>query len=341
MKKLFICLLFTTFNFFVIAQKINYSLYPIEILPDKAYLYENYNKYLDEDYIITFSINYPEDRLSETVPFWIEKKKTFVDSGYLYDEYEDKTCYYILEGKGFYASIKNRNDTITKEILSQEQKEERNIFLQKKEGTYHHPFESDLHGWGKLYFADDGIKTIRASSHLKESTVTYSPENLCRRFYVETGDDPGRLSFDYITPPWVEGVNGYGIGEYLDIEFKKPSDEIQILNGFVDFDRQYLFKENSRIKTIVIESKTPEFSKTYELLDLVKFSVIKLPQNTDSIRITIKDVYKGDKYDDTCLTAIVVTDCDKPTFEENVRKIQTMLNNSKYKKEIEKFKKYN
>ena len=88
-----------------------------------------------------------------------------------------------------------------KGILSQEQKEERNIFLQKKEGTYLHPFESDLHGWGKLYFADDGIKTIRASSHLKESTVTYSPENLCRRFYVETGDDPGRLSFDYITPP--------------------------------------------------------------------------------------------------------------------------------------------
>lgn len=124
-----------------------------------------------------------------------------------------------------------------------------------------------------------------------------------------------------MTPPWVEGKDDYGIGEYLDIEFKWASDELQILNGFVDFTRMNLYEENSRVKTVLIESENPKFAKEYELEDIVRYSLIHLPQKTDKIRITIKDVYPGTKYKDTCLSSILVTNPNVPSYEEMSAKI--------------------
>lgn len=144
----------------------------------------------------------------------------------------------------------------------------------------------------------------------------YKASNLKNRVYTLGGEDWMNYCLDYVTPPWVEGKKSYGIGEYLDIEFYKNVNEIQILNGYVDFDRQYLFKENSRVKVILIESLDGKFSQLYELKDLVEFSDIMFPYPTSKIRITIKEVYPGDKYDDTCLTTIIAMNPDKQSFEE-------------------------
>ena len=185
---------------------------------------------------------------------------------------------------------------------------------------------------GYIALHDAGIKKISASSVLIENTkigkTVYSPDNLLTKLYYKHSDEPYYIDYDSITPPWVEGVKGYGIGEYLDMVFKWKSDEMQILNGFVDFTRMDLYEKNSRVKTVLIESENPKFAQEYELDDIVRYTVIKLPAKTDKIRMTIKDVYKGSKYDDTCISSILVTNPNLPSYEEMEEKILKAMGKS-------------
>lgn len=195
-------------------------------------------------------------------------------------------------------------------------------------------------GWGQVIFYDAGIKNIKASSYLSENTkkgfIEYLPQNLLERLYYMTGPDYDKVTYDTLTPPWVECKEDYGIGEYLDIEFKWPSDELQILNGFVDFTRMDLYEKNSRVKTVLIESENPKFSKEYEIEDLVRYTLITLPQKTDKIRITIKDVYPGTKYKDTCLSSILVTNPNVPSYEEMSSKILNAIEAGVYDRRYDK-----
>ena len=195
---------------------------------------------------------------------------------------------------------------------------------------------------GDTVFFNTGISKIVSSSYLIETLhgkkIAYSPEYFLSKIFYNVGDDYINFwLYDSISPPWAEGVKGYGIDEYLDIDFKYASDEIQILNGFVDFSRKHLYRDNSRIKRILIESENPKFAKEYELEDAVKYIPVRLPEKTKRIRITIKDVYKGDKYDDTCLSSILVTDPNAPSFEERKGQIWQLLEMTGVIKEINTF----
>lgn len=199
-------------------------------------------------------------------------------------------------------------------------------------------------GWNRVILYEDGIDSVRASSFLEEnqkdgSTVAYNAENINDTLFFVTSDGSIDLYYDNKTPPWVEGVEGYGIGEYLDVEFKYASDEMQILNGFVDFSRMHLYKDNSRVKRILIESEEPAFSKEYELEDVVRYNVLTLPSKTTKIRMTILDVYPGRKWQDTCISSILVTDPNQPPYEEQKKKIIALMKDNGVWEKIEEFKK--
>lgn len=104
-----------------------------------------------------------------------------------------------------------------------------------------------------------------------------------------------------------EKNNSSGIGEYLDIEFTEPKDNIVVLNGYVDLEKRYLYKANNRVKTAVIKSldENNPFEIEYEFEDYVHFSEINFPCEVNKVRFTIKEVYKGEKWNDTCITAII------------------------------------
>ena len=196
---------------------------------------------------------------------------------------------------------------------------------------------------GDTVFFNTGISKIVSSSYLIEThqgkDIVYSPEHFLSKIFYNIGDDYINFwLYDSISPPWVEGVKGYGVGEYLDIDFKYASDEIQILNGFVDFSRKRLYRDNSRVKKILIESEDPKFAKEYELEDVVRYTSIQLPEKTEKIRITIKDVYKGDKYDDTCISSIIVTDPNAPSFEDQKKQLLKLLEATDVMKKIKTFK---
>ncbi|QTQ14983.1 hypothetical protein HRQ91_11215 [Treponema parvum] len=340
MKKLLLISVFILMKVMVFSQKINI---------DITYFTNIYNKelilyYLSENKFAVITTGDREDFVKRglVLQYSYDVKKElhghFVrnslakGSAYGIDEIE-----YYIEGKGIIIPI----TVSSKYILLMPNQMLRDIkdnksFDYKKWQEYKKQSE-------KLYIEtyresarvtnyDSGITSIKASSFLSENTrngfVEYLADNILEKIYYMDIDDYDKTLYDSLTPPWVEGVKGYGIGEYLDMEFKWKSDEMQILNGFVDFTRMDLYEKNSRVKTVLIESENPKFAQEYELDDIVRYTVVKLPAKTDKIRMTIKDVYKGSKYDDTCISSILVTNPNLPSYEEMEEKILKAIEKS-------------
>ena len=130
------------------------------------------------------------------------------------------------------------------------------------------------------------------TSYLIEEKKYYPIENL-RNLAADT--------------PWVEGVKGDGIGEGFTIEgscYENPlGPYLLIINGFISYEKPYLYKQNNRVKKIKVTGLNSGKTKILDILDTphpqtVDISFIKDPED---IRIEIAAVYKGTKYDDTCI----------------------------------------
>ncbi|WP_028972635.1 NADase-type glycan-binding domain-containing protein [Spirochaeta cellobiosiphila] len=112
-----------------------------------------------------------------------------------------------------------------------------------------------------------------------------------------------------LNKPWVEGVNGYGVGEVItinNIAFTNLQIYIYLSNGFVSFDKPRLYKDNSRVKKIKITDIDTNYSEVIDLSDTPQFQKIIIPKGIGSnqLKIEILDVYHGIKYDDTCINIL-------------------------------------
>jgi len=106
-----------------------------------------------------------------------------------------------------------------------------------------------------------------------------------------------------LTKPWIEGKDGHGIGEWIEITPVVNVSGILFFNGYIDPNRPDLFYANSRIKEVLVTSK--QYSWTYQIQDTPNPQILPLPDKFDDIlRFTIKDVYEGNRYSDTCLAGI-------------------------------------
>lgn len=326
MKKKFIFIVILFFIIPCFSQNIDYSF-------QFSDFYKKFNEspnivYLDDS--LLFQSWYDgNDNLNKNYYLVYNIKKVNINH-FIKNDLSEKQ--YFLEGKGIIVITYECSD-----LRIDFTKQKYDEWISKKNNEYFKNWidkESFL-AYYSIY--DAGIKNINASSFLSENSklglIEYNPKEVTKKLYYSYNDVPDYISYDSLTPPWVEGVPGYGIGEYLDIEFKYESDEMQILNGFVDFTRMDLYSKNSRVKTLLIESENPKFSKEYELEDIVKYNVINLPAKTKKVRMTIKDVYKGDKYDDTCISSILVTNPNLPSYEEMSKKLLKAIKESGIKTE--------
>ena len=143
------------------------------------------------------------------------------------------------------------------------------------------------------YLKSQGI-LIFSSSDLFSETNRYSANNLIDRNK---------------STPWVEGVSGYGINEFVNVDLLSVQDiaGITILNGYnltkSDFfgDR---WKRNSRLKQLEIIFNN-EITKTLHLEDRKGFQHFYFnPVPSREIRLIIKDVYHGDEMDNTAISEI-------------------------------------
>lgn len=156
-------------------------------------------------------------------------------------------------------------------------------------------------------FHSYNVKSISASSSLKEKQygqdIVYAPINLFRAFEVGCRCHPYWWNDAHI--PWVEGAKGNGINETISIEFNNPVYGFSILNGYVDVQNMKLFKENSRVKKLKVEDLTNKLEYTMNFEDKVYFNYLELSKPSNSIKLTILEVYEGTKYQDTCISALI------------------------------------
>lgn len=129
----------------------------------------------------------------------------------------------------------------------------------------------------------------------------------CSSSFVEEGKD---YSIDNLhkldlETPWVEGVPGDGIGEGFTIGFwnQEVLPTLVLMNGYISFDKPYLYEQNNRIKKIKVKGLTSGKEKILDVIDTPHPQTVDISFITDKedIRVEIAEVYKGTKYDDTCL----------------------------------------
>lgn len=118
----------------------------------------------------------------------------------------------------------------------------------------------------------------------------------------ELGDNPM-----YTNPvPFVTKRGNSGIGEKIYIKCINPQDSISLLPGYVNTIRQDLFYKNNRPKEIKIIDNDSNYVMSATLADIAIFQKIPLKKKIKNFTIEIVDVYKGTKYDDTCISGILI-----------------------------------
>lgn len=134
--------------------------------------------------------------------------------------------------------------------------------------------------------------TFEGTSTLKPSeNIIYSPKN---------------LSDQNVKTAWIEGSDGYGIGEELiiknqDLYFRG----FLIVNGYCK--NKELWEKNSRVKTLgIYKDGEPIYEinlkDSMEIQEVI-FAVNKLNKN-DKLRIKILEVYAGTQYKDTAISEL-------------------------------------
>jgi hypothetical protein len=133
------------------------------------------------------------------------------------------------------------------------------------------------------------VYSIKASSAKCEDKL-YSIQNLI--------DDNPQTA-------WVPDSKTSGIGEWTEISFDDPVqiNSLTLTNGYAKSEE--VFKNNNRIKdaTLVFSdgSKQPVLLK-----DTMEPQKINVNRKSRTVRLIIDSVYKGIKFDDTCLSGIDV-----------------------------------
>lgn len=150
---------------------------------------------------------------------------------------------------------------------------------------------------GCSWYCGGGPDSITASSFLpNQKNISYSFENI--------------HDLNYKTA-WVEGVKGYGIGEYIIYHFSPQSPRITdifVVNGYVKSEKAW--RENSRVKQLTIYINDKPFAllnlkntrgeQQFSFEPIGKFSKTE----TWTMKFEITDIYKGEKYDDTVISEI-------------------------------------
>ena len=122
----------------------------------------------------------------------------------------------------------------------------------------------------------------------------------------------GNLRSRELAKPWVEGVDGPGINEWIEIKGVRSQygdtpkiGGLVFSNGFVSFDKPFLFQDNNRVKELMITEHDGSKPYIVQLFDSPNPQVIRFSEPYDTVRLTIVDVYHGRKWDDTCINFLL------------------------------------
>ncbi len=201
--------------------------------------------------------------------------------------------------------------TISSFLFSQElkiiqavQEKDSDFFDYEDYEAPHKPIGELIFLKGCSWYCGGSVKSIKASSELKENNgINYSPKNA--------------HDFDKNTA-WIEGKTDFGIGEF--IEYCFDFSEIEGYNGGLGINRILLangykknkptWENNSRIKQLKVYLD----EKPYAILNLldsfeiqtIDIGEIKFPVNKETkLKFEITQVYEGKKHKDTAISLLM------------------------------------
>lgn len=137
--------------------------------------------------------------------------------------------------------------------------------------------------------------------------------------------DASRIFDNDVRTAWVEGVKGYGIGEYIDVHFPRSgpqATDCYIVNGYNK--NETTWRNNSRVKSMnlylneklvaILNLKDTRDEQHFVLPDTIpNYSYAGGSKEIEwegekytvsTLRFLITDVYRGDKYDDTAISEL-------------------------------------
>ena len=160
-------------------------------------------------------------------------------------------------------------------------------------------------GYDCSWYCGGGDDTLSASSTLSsQGGVSYEVGNAHDLSYGTA---------------WVEGAEGYGIGESITYHFPPHTPritEVNVVNGYVKSER--LWRDNSRVKTLLMYVDGEAYAELHlaDTREVQSFTVEPLGHGDRAdwtslvekgwwtIRFEIAEVYEGDRYEDTAITEI-------------------------------------
>lgn len=159
------------------------------------------------------------------------------------------------------------------------------LYMYNKDGRY--IYKGTTRSGRMLEFISPA-DSYKATSSLKENGSEYSASNLS---YVKSNN------------PWVEGKSNDGVNETITMKWKNQIYAIVIVNGFISVNKPYLYSYNNRVCDIQIVDENGN-TLDFTLEDSPRPQIINLIQHTKEVKVIIKSVYKGTKWNDTCLGMI-------------------------------------
>lgn len=177
-------------------------------------------------------------------------------------------------------------------------------FIRSENGT-HYGYEEDYWDGCSVWCAvTDCSVSAKASSYLApQGRYSYEPRNIC------SGDRSNA---------WIEGVKGYGIGEYVDIirryevcdtDYGVDFREICVVNGYARTNETWA--ANSRVRELgfyfngrYVDTFTLEDTIEPQYFDLTQYGLHAASGEDSVFRFGIVSVFPGEKYADTAITGI-------------------------------------
>jgi len=237
--------------------------------------------------------------LRDSIPtFRLEKRNIITENDGFMSFSEGSNKWIIITGGGYFAT--NRIASKRLKVTITQLHDARNYLLKNKYENVHY----DL--LDTSFLLPQVIKSVRMSVPFLEETIKgvkykYDDDILLYRWFYKYLDRATVAMFFINDPtPMVEGAPGNGEGLTIDITYHIPSDNLVVLNGFVDLERRHLYKRNARMKKVLVQGEGFEFE--YEFQDYVHFAQIDLPKKVTQVRLTVLEVYDGTHYEDLCIS---------------------------------------
>jgi len=187
-------------------------------------------------------------------------------------------------------------------------------FIDKMASTIHVPqseidnsllkFKSNKKYFGilKKYFEISDFKYVISRLYISAVASSELKEKNTRSDYYSVNN----LFDDDSTTAWVEGVKDDGIGQWVQINFDTTYKikYILIRNGYQKSTLTYY--NNNRVKKMLIyySDGTKQEIKLFDKMGYYRYPIKK--KNTRFIKILIKEIFEGSKFNDTCISDVVI-----------------------------------